>query len=108
MNLHVNGARHALHYLWRVSLLGQHPRTALAYDEDRGTLDLDALDLEAWAWSSGERVLVRLAAGMATDRCDVTASDLWGLDETQREAAAAALNIWWGRTTIGDYAEVGL
>lgn len=108
MSVHVNGARLALNFLWRVSLLGEHPRTAMAYDADRGTLDLDALDLESWSWSSGEAIMVRLAAGMVTDRCDVTAQDLWRLDELQRDAAAMALHLWWTRADFGDFAEVGI
>jgi len=108
MNIHVNGARPALQFLWQVSLLGEHPRTAAAYDLDRGTLNLDALDLDAWAWSTGEAIMVRLAWGMATDHCDVTAQELWRLDELQREAAAWALHLWWTRTELGDHAEVGI
>ena len=108
MSIYVNGARPALTWLWRVSLLGEHPRTATAYDQDRGMLNLDALDLESWSWSSGEAIMVRLAAGIATDNCDVTVQDLWRLDELQRDAAAWALHLWWMRADFGDVAEVGL
>ena len=108
MSVYVNGARPALTFLWRVSLLGQHPRTANAFDQDRGTLDLEALDLDTWAWSSGEAIMVRLAWGMATDHCDVTAQELWRLDDLQRDAAAWALHMWWTRAEIGEHAEVGI
>ena len=108
MIVHVNGARPALTFLWRVSLLGQHPRTGNAFDQDRGTLDLEALDLDTWHWSSGEAIMVRLAWGMATDHCDVTAQELWRLDDLQRDAAAWALHMWWTRTEVGEHAEVGI
>jgi hypothetical protein len=108
MSTLVHGGRGALHYLWRFGLLGEHPRTRYAFDEDRGTLDLDALDLDTWPWSSGERILVGIASGIATGYCDVKVTDLWRLDEDQRTVAASALSIWWNRSSIGDYAEVGL
>lgn len=108
MSVYVNGARSALAFLWRVSLLGEHPRTVNAFDADRGMLNLEALDLESWSWSSGEAIMVRLAAGLATGHCDVTVQELWRLDEVQRDAAAWALHIWWTKADLGDVAEVGI
>lgn len=87
--------------LTRVSCLALNPHVAKHVDLDSNRVDWEAL--AEWRWSSGETVLVELMRVLLLGHGTARIEDLQKLDEDNRAAAIAAIQIGLGAEPAAIY-----